>query len=578
MNYFTISPVSIQNLLEKYVPIPGIAYLYADGSVHFRLDPSSDPKHLDYVYKDSFRTWVGYAATQSVSVDDFASFLTFVAILDIKIRKPNDAGEDDMILRDLSLLSKEVMQSYSPSASGVFSIPPQSLAYQCQLVLKDFDRYAANAKKPVSEWDLTYDEQVYVASILHEKAVLNKDEQAALNSYLVNFASNGDTESMIALGDMYFGKGKNPVYGVVRSYKESLKYYLRAGECGEYLGYLYAGDIYYCNLIEDPKGPDFASAFRCYSYAADHNDLEAFCKLGDMYWNGYFVRKDEKEAVFLIQSNFGDVVRKAYYEKDTFFLGPYLLRLGRYAYAGNNRDNQAYRLGCLILGVYFFQVRDEETEDVMDEYEIEDAFSEISSLSDEMGIRPRSFTLPYAMTRDDICCWFGPHSFANYVISGSAEGKKGGKRIVLEFHLNPDSTYCLPLVSCTTPVRFTNLRIAFELDRPLKSDLPKTHFDHTKMSGLLFLSHLSVVLGEDSYQGIGLTVLGLSIGKSPIYEVGDTVLVRIKGGKKQKGTVEEALPFEGKYRIKIVSEDGTETALKSLSPRSLTPLPKDEKK
>lgn len=576
MNHLTISSVAILNLLEKYVPIPGIAYLYAEGSVKIRLDPSQDPKHLDYVYKDSFRNWVAKGATQSVSVDDFASFLTFATILDLEITRPRDVCEEDLMLRDLSILAKDVLSTYSPSASGNFSIPPQSLALQCQFVLKDFDRYEANSKKPISEWDLSEDEQIYAEDILYKKDKLNADEQAALNSYLIHSLAENDTESMLKLGDMYFGEGKNPDFGVQRSYRESLKYYLRAGQAGDYLGYLYAGDIYYFNLLGDKNGADYASAFRCYSYAADHNDLESFWKLADMYWNGRFVDRDPGEAVYLIQSHFDAAFKKAFYDHDFFYIGPYLLRLARYVYTGDKRENQAYRLGCLILGAYFYQLREEESRNVLDENETDDAIDEITALGTEMGLEPRSLTLPYPLSGDDICCWFGPHSFMNYVVSGSAEGKKGGTRIVLEFHLNPESLYMLPIVSCTTPVHFTNLRIAFELDRPLKSDLPKIVFDQKKMSGLLFMNHLYVALGEDSYQGKGLTVLGFSEGKIPIFEPGDEVSV--KGAKKKvfTGIVEEALPFEGKYRVKTVSEDGKETSLKSVSPRNMTLLKKAE--
>ena len=50
-------------------------------------------------------------------------------------------------------------------------------------------------------------------------------------------------------------------------------------------------------VMRDKEG-DYSSAFEYYTKAASLSDVRAHCKLGDMYYQGRGVEKDEKKALY----------------------------------------------------------------------------------------------------------------------------------------------------------------------------------------------------------------------------------------------------------------------------------------
>ena len=138
--------------------------------------------------------------------------------------------------------------------------------------------------------------------------------------------AEGNPDAMNDLGAMYYCGTR----GFEQNYGKAVYYYEMAMENGsrqarENLGYCY----YYGRTGE----PDYEKAFYCFAPGAFEGRLVSLYKIGDMYLNGYYVQKDEREAFALYSRclEISDI-------DDVMVDGPVHLRLGDLYLKGAGTD------------------------------------------------------------------------------------------------------------------------------------------------------------------------------------------------------------------------------------------------
>ena len=129
---------------------------------------------------------------------------------------------------------------------------------------------------------------------------------------------NGNDDAMNDLGSQYYDGSR----GFEQSFEKAVRYYKMAAENGnrqaqENLGYCY----YYGREGE----PDYEKAFHYFALGAFDGHLISLYKIGDMYLNGLYVTKNEKEAFYI----FMRCIETMTAEAEDRVAGPVYLRLGR---------------------------------------------------------------------------------------------------------------------------------------------------------------------------------------------------------------------------------------------------------
>ena len=128
----------------------------------------------------------------------------------------------------------------------------------------------------------------------------------------------GNADAMNDLGSLYYGGDR----GFPQDFDKAVRYYTMAAEHGcrvsqENLGYCY----YYGRNGE----PDYEKAFHCFALGAFDGHLISLYKIGDMYLNGYYVQKNEKEAFYIYMRCLDTMTEEA----EKYAAGPVYLRLGK---------------------------------------------------------------------------------------------------------------------------------------------------------------------------------------------------------------------------------------------------------
>ena len=168
--------------------------------------------------------------------------------------------------------------------------------------------------------------------------LVNCDNPKPLPFFLVEFITSlyeleiaaGNHQAMNDLGALYYGGDR----GFEQSFTKAVSLYQMAAENGnaqaqENLGYCY----YYGRDME----VDYEKAFHCFALGAFAGRLVSLYKIGDMYLNGYYVKKNEKEA-FNIYSRCLSLMTDA---DQATITGPVRLRLGKMLLSGNGTEQNA---------------------------------------------------------------------------------------------------------------------------------------------------------------------------------------------------------------------------------------------
>lgn len=140
----------------------------------------------------------------------------------------------------------------------------------------------------------------------------------------------GNADAMNDLGAIYYTGD----HGFEQSFSKSVYYYQMAAENGsrqaqENLGYCY----YYGRDMEK----DYEKAFHYFALGAFDGHLISLYKIGDMYLNGYYVKKNEKEAYVIYQRCLETMTEEA----APMVAGPVFLRLGNMLLNGRGTEEDA---------------------------------------------------------------------------------------------------------------------------------------------------------------------------------------------------------------------------------------------
>ena len=161
------------------------------------------------------------------------------------------------------------------------------------------------------------------------------DKPEDLPDYIIDFIielyesgiAEGDDQSMNDLGAMYYGGDR----GCEQSFEKAVYYYKMAADKGNYQAMENLGYCYYYGRVGEP---DYEKAYQYFSICALIGGGVALYKIGDMYLNGYYVRKSETNA-FRLYMHCLDTMTE---ETETFVAGPVFLRLGKMLLNGTGTE------------------------------------------------------------------------------------------------------------------------------------------------------------------------------------------------------------------------------------------------
>jgi len=137
-----------------------------------------------------------------------------------------------------------------------------------------------------------------------------------------------DPYDMLELGCYYYGK---------RKYAQAQEWYGRAAE--EDLEWA-LNNLGYCYYYGRAGEKDFEKAFNCYMRAASMGNAQSMYKVGDLFWNGYYVFKDYKTAFLWYENSYRTMAEKGEERHEGF--GDVCFRLGRCYYHGKGVEKDYY--------------------------------------------------------------------------------------------------------------------------------------------------------------------------------------------------------------------------------------------
>lgn len=154
-----------------------------------------------------------------------------------------------------------------------------------------YDTILANIDESSQE---LYIDPFFLAEELHEadgtKALPKCVSELLMEIYEDEF-SNGNADAACNIGSLYY-TGRTGE----QSYKKAMEYYTAAADGGSRQAQENLG---YCYYYGRDTAVDYEKAFNYFALGAFDGHLRSLYKIGDMYRNGYYVKKNENEA-FLI--------------------------------------------------------------------------------------------------------------------------------------------------------------------------------------------------------------------------------------------------------------------------------------
>lgn len=506
-----------------------------------------------------YENWLGMRAQGEISQGRFISFcyLVFLAFRN-RAYKPEDYSLAFQVQYRITKLTKYYYDLYDDLKKTFNLTDEEADRKLVGAALEDIRRYRDNESLPLEMRNLTIEEKEDLVKKISEKKELAPEEKAAFEPMLLSLCAKGSAWAHIFYGGYLYGEGIDEQTGILKSYAKCLEHYLQAGDLGDYEGYMLAGYIYYYNRLNNPEGPDYPAAFRCFSYGADHGDLEAFYKLSDMYANGYFVRKDYQEAQFILRSHYYDAFSAAYWKGDYYFIGPYTLRLGKDQLYGANGDRNL-ALGLFNVALYAYQWRYERNSFFGDLSVINNLKTLIAETESQLKVTEMPFTLPYELSDEEEEITSGNLlPFTEMIEKIHVSGKKGDNHLILDFSQNQQGAFPFPLLRCGKVLLFTNLRISMELDKPLSQDFHQ-ELTEKNIGMFAFYEDIGLTIAGTTYQTLRSNIIGFSLGSDPIRVIGSQVkLTKAKANipAGSKGIIKEIEPDGEEFLVEFFSADG----------------------
>ncbi len=156
--------------------------------------------------------------------------------------------------------------------------------------------------------------------------------------------AEGNDDAMNDLGAAYYDGDR----GFPQDFGKAVHYYKMAADHGnrqaqENLGYCY----YYGR---DMEAPDYKKAFHYFLLGALDGHLISLYKIGDMYLNGYYVEKNEKEAYHIYRHCLDMMTEEA----ERFVAGPVYLRISNmFLHGTGTEENPKNALVCFQKAEFY---------------------------------------------------------------------------------------------------------------------------------------------------------------------------------------------------------------------------------
>lgn len=152
------------------------------------------------------------------------------------------------------------------------------------------------------------------------------DKPLDLPDYVIEFIiemyelgiDNEDAQSMNDLGAMYYGGDR----GCEQSFEKAVHYYEMAADKGNYQAMENLGYCYYYGRVGKP---DYEKAYQYFAIGGLIGGGVSLYKIGDMYLNGYYVRKSSTNAFWIYMHCLETMTE----ESEPLVAGPVYLRLGK---------------------------------------------------------------------------------------------------------------------------------------------------------------------------------------------------------------------------------------------------------
>ena len=201
------------------------------------------------------------------------------------------------------------------------------------------DEYIKDREKPLYDKYVPDDIKKRILSILYDKKEPNEMDKRVFIQFMNDLADKDNPYGLWVKCYSHYGGNSY----VPENYKISEECLLKLIDI-EYddnypdtLGY-----IYYYGRVNNGI-PEYEKAYKYYSLAALSGNIEARYKIGDMYKNGYYLKKNERIAKSIYDSLYYDALKEFHRDPKTSSLADVSLRL-----AGFYDNEEEYKVGYML--------------------------------------------------------------------------------------------------------------------------------------------------------------------------------------------------------------------------------------
>lgn len=201
------------------------------------------------------------------------------------------------------------------------------------------DEYIKDREKPLYDKYVPDEIKKRILSILYDKKEPNEMDKRVFIQFMNDLADKDNPYGLWVKCYSHYGGN---LY-VPENYKISEECLLKLIDI-EYddnypntLGY-----IYYYGRVNNGI-PEYDKAYKYYSLAALSGNIEARYKIGDMYKNGYYLKKNERIAKSIYDSLYYDALKEFHKDPKTSSLADVSLRL-----AGFYDNEEEYKVGHML--------------------------------------------------------------------------------------------------------------------------------------------------------------------------------------------------------------------------------------
>lgn len=515
--------------------------------ISIKMAVKEDHGHL--FSASSYEAWLKGFISGAISKEDFYSFLNSNARVFLNIPYQGREKITPAFFAQQDLFSLLASNNPMPSTEvGVRKV--QSAAMKS---LEDIIRQEANQNLPFSYRQFSYGEKKQIIDCLYGLDDLTDEEKEGVRNILPSLAEGKDSVSIILYGMCLFGEGVDEWSGFKKDNGLALTQFKKAYETGDYYGRFLMGAVYYTNALKDPSGSDYQEAFKCFEFAAEHEELDAFPCLADMYMSGHYVPLNLKEARFLLETNLKEALDFMKKRKSIYYLAPYSFFLAKLMIIEKSQDSSVI-LFLLVLADYIYNARIDNGTSYIDMYFQSKVKNYLSAYQKKIGFKSVPFCLPYELSYEEEEAFF--NSYISYFDNASEiriHGRKGDNHIYFDVFQPNGDNFPLVLINSLSVSMVSALRLEGETNVGLIEDIDKkmTMDEFSKVS---YFPHFGMQINNGSYKIMRIFLTGLAMFDKKIYSIGDRVTIKKAYGvykKGQKGIIKDIRPDKAKILVEF---------------------------